>query len=305
MDAAARRLLDLGHPGGLIATTDADSIPAPDWVARQLDHLDRGAQVVAGLIELDPLQAAALPEAVRRRRQRDASARLAQLNARHPEAEHHHFAGASLGVTAEVYELVGGLDPVQALEDEAFSARLDRHGIQVLHAADVRVSTSARADGRAQRGLSVDLAVSIWMERRRFGTEDFPLDRLAFAKQETTVSVVIPTKLCAESVEGVLRETVAPLREHGLVDETIVIDAGSSDGTAARARAAGGECVEVVQQDEILSDLRPRARQRGCHVACSLGHDRGHRLLSGRGHGGPTSTSSPGSARPAAGRPLD
>ena len=173
LDAAAQRLLALGCPRGLIATTDADSIPAPDWMARQLDHLDRGAQVVAGLIELDPLQAAALPEGVRRRRERDASARLAQVNDRHPGAAHHHFAGASLGMTAEVYESVGGLDPVQALEDEAFSARLDSHGISgparrgCSGAAPRRALTAARARAVGRSGR-VALAGAPSLQRRRF-----------------------------------------------------------------------------------------------------------------------------------------
>jgi glucosyl-3-phosphoglycerate synthase len=48
MDAAAKRLLELGRPDGLIATTDADSRPAPDWLARQLAHVARGAQAIAG-----------------------------------------------------------------------------------------------------------------------------------------------------------------------------------------------------------------------------------------------------------------
>src|ERR1700761_3600166 len=52
MDAAAERLRSLGFPRGLIATTDADSTPASDWIERQLVHLERGADVIAGAIEL-------------------------------------------------------------------------------------------------------------------------------------------------------------------------------------------------------------------------------------------------------------
>ncbi|HEY8626079.1 MAG TPA: glycosyltransferase family A protein, partial [Solirubrobacteraceae bacterium] len=36
MEAAAGRLFAVGRPDGLIACTDADSVPAPDWLARQL-----------------------------------------------------------------------------------------------------------------------------------------------------------------------------------------------------------------------------------------------------------------------------
>ncbi|MGI8716030.1 MAG: glycosyltransferase, partial [Solirubrobacteraceae bacterium] len=53
MDAACARLLDAGRPQGLIACTDADSRPEPDWLERQLEHVAAGAGAVAGLIEFD------------------------------------------------------------------------------------------------------------------------------------------------------------------------------------------------------------------------------------------------------------
>ena len=106
MDAAANRLLELGHEQGLIACTDADSRPAPDWLARQLDHLADGAVAIAGLIELD--DESELAPGVLHRRRRDAAERLARVRELDPDAAHHHFAGASLAVTAAVYREVGG-----------------------------------------------------------------------------------------------------------------------------------------------------------------------------------------------------
>ncbi|HEY5428191.1 MAG TPA: glycosyltransferase, partial [Solirubrobacteraceae bacterium] len=43
MDTACQRLLDSDRPLGLIACTDADSCPAPDWLERQLAHVTAGA----------------------------------------------------------------------------------------------------------------------------------------------------------------------------------------------------------------------------------------------------------------------
>ena len=168
MDLAAERLLAQGRDDGLVACTDADSRPAPDWLARQLAHIGAGARAVAGLIELDPDESRRLPAGVIGRRERDAAYRLERVRETDPGAAHHHFAGASIGVTAGVYRAVGGIEPVPALEDAAFAERLTQAGIPVLRAADVRVRTSARADGRAARGLSVDLAVSSWAARRRY-----------------------------------------------------------------------------------------------------------------------------------------
>ncbi len=254
MDAAADRLEELGAEDGLIVTTDADSVPAADWLARQLAHLERGATVIAGLVELAEEDAVRLPAAVLGRRESDAQQRMAVVAAEAPDAEHHHFAGASLGVAVEVYRRVGGIEPAVALEDEAFSRRLRTHGVPVLHAADVVVHTSARSDGRARRGLSVDLAVSVWRERHRHRADDYDLDRLRDAKADTSVTVVIPTRECAETIAGVLTHTVSPLRAAGLVDELVVVDADSHDGTATRAARCGAK---VLQQDDLLTGYGP------------------------------------------------
>ncbi len=199
MDAAADRLLAAGVDDGLVACTDADSRPASDWLARQLAHVRSGARAIAGLIELAPVDARRLPSQVLQRRARDAADRLERVRRLDPTAAHHHFAGASIGVTAGVYRAVGGLEPLIALEDAAFAERLAQAGIPILRADDVRVRTSARRTGRAARGLSVDLAVSSWAAERRYVANAFPSERLRARKRTTTVSVVIPTKECADT----------------------------------------------------------------------------------------------------------
>jgi glucosyl-3-phosphoglycerate synthase len=258
MDAAAERLRLLGRPRGLIATTDADSAPAPDWLERQLAHLERGADVIAGAIELAD-EAAALPTAVLDRRRHDAETRMAVIASADPDAAHHHFAGASLGVNAEIYRRVGGIDAPPALEDEAFADALALHKIPILRPADVRVRTAARTDGRAARGLSVDLAVSTWLARRRYAAAEFALDELGARGDRPSVTVVIPAKDCATTVAGVIETTVGPAYDAGLIDQVVVVDAASADGTAERAAAAGAT---VLQQDELASELGP-ARGKG------------------------------------------
>jgi glucosyl-3-phosphoglycerate synthase len=254
MDLAADRLLAAGVPGGLIACTDADTRPAPNWLERQLAHVRAGARVVAGRVELEPAERRELPEGTLRRRERDAAQRLERVRRVDAGAEHHHFAGASLGITAGAYRSVGGLDPVNALEDAAFATRLAGHGVPILRAADVEVHTSARRSGRARRGLSVDLEVSMWAERRRYDATDFPLECLKRLKRETSIAVVVPAKECAATIAGVIGHTVGPAARAGLIDEIVVIDADSPDGTAAIARAAGAR---VVQQDEVLAEAGP------------------------------------------------
>jgi glucosyl-3-phosphoglycerate synthase len=254
MEAAAKRLCALGLGRGLIATTDADSRPAPDWLERQLDHLARGASVVAGLIELDDEDVRALPAAVLRRRQIESQRRMAQVAATDPTASHHHFAGASLGVTADTYRRVGGLGHGRALEDREFAGVLAEHGVAIVRPDDVRVRTSARTGGRADRGLSTDLSVSAWRERRRYSAAAFPLPALSEAPRNGNVTVVIPARECVATITGVIETTVGPARAAGLVDDVVVVDAGSSDGTAGRAARAGAR---VLQQDELLPELGP------------------------------------------------
>jgi glucosyl-3-phosphoglycerate synthase len=254
MDLAAERLLAHGRDDGLVASTDADSRPARDWLARQLAHVRAGAGVVAGLIELDPDEAQRLAPEVLRRREREAERRLEHIRNVDPGAAHHHFAGASIGVTAGLYRAVGGLEPVAALEDTAFAERLVDAGVPVLRARDVRVRTSARADGRAARGLSVDLAVSSWATKRRYVAGAFSPERLRRHKGTTSVDVVIPTKECADTLGAVLTDTVRPLRDAGVIDDVLVVDAGSADGTAEIGRATGAR---VIVQDDVLAEYGP------------------------------------------------
>ncbi|MGO9906778.1 MAG: glucosyl-3-phosphoglycerate synthase [Solirubrobacteraceae bacterium] len=254
MDLAADRLLAAGSPDGLIACTDADTCPTPNWLERQLAHVRAGAPVIAGRVELDPAERRQLPSGALRRRERDAAQRLEGVRRIDAGAEHHHFAGASLAITAAVYRSVGGLEPLSALEDADFATRLAAHDVPIRRAADVEVYTSARRSGRARRGLSVDLEVSMRSEHRRYDAADFPLDRLKRLKRDTSMAVVIPTKQCASTIAGVLGRTVGPAEQAGLIDEIVVIDADSTDGTAAVAQAEGAH---VVQQDEVLADAGP------------------------------------------------
>ncbi len=250
MDHACEALHAAGQPGGLIACTDADTQPEPQWLTHQLALVDSGARAIAGLVELDE----PLPPSILARREHSAAARLRRVRTIDPSAGHHHFAGASLGITADTYLAVGGLEPLRALEDEAFAERLAAHRVGVVRSPDVRVRTSARRDGRAVRGLAVDLDVSRWLEQHRYAQGAFTIDDLVAAKGQTRVGVIVPAKDVAATVGGVITQTVRPLLGAGLVDDVVVIDAASPDATAAAAVAAGAR---VLQQDDLLETFGP------------------------------------------------
>lgn len=73
-----------------------------------------------------------------------------------------------------------------------------------------------------------------------FDWRDFPLRHLAEAKGDRTVSVCLPARDEASTV-GAIVETVRGIG--ALIDEVLVVDDGSEDGTAAVAAAAGATVV--------------------------------------------------------------
>jgi glucosyl-3-phosphoglycerate synthase len=81
-----------------------------------------------------------------------------------------------------------------------------------------------------------------WFRRRTSRWQDWPLDGLLAAKERsgTRISVVIP----ARNEERTVADVVGPLATElvtaaGLVDELVVMDSDSTDGTAAVAARAG------------------------------------------------------------------
>ena len=256
MDLGLQRLTSIGRDDGLIASTDADSTVAPDWLARQLELVRDGARAIGGHIELDPGEIGLISEEVLAQRELRRHERmrtvLAQRRQHGALTEHHQFSGASLALTAEAYRACGGLPVRAALEDEALERALDTLGIPIQRSRAVSVRTSARTEGRAPRGLARDLAVADWRARRSYDAAEFPLERLLEAKR-TTVALVLPAREVAHTLAPIA-ERAAALREAGLLDEVLVIDAASGDGSARIAAAAG---VRVVQQDELAPELGP------------------------------------------------
>jgi glucosyl-3-phosphoglycerate synthase len=116
---------------------------------------------------------------------------------------------------------------------------------------------------------SASAAVADWLVRRTYAAGDFPLERLLAAKGATTVSVVLPAREVAATI-GPILAALTPLRDVGLLDELLVVDAASADGTAAIARAAGAA---VVQEADVLPEHGPArgkgdALWRAIHATC-------------------------------------
>lgn len=183
MDAAAQRLEATAGSTGLILSTDADTLVAPDWLAACRAEVAAGAVAVGGRIltspgtlEVEPAELAYVAAngevatatdlaSVRRTQLRDATYHLLrnQLESlldpcqHDPWPRHHQHFGASLAITVAAYRQVGGLPVVRYLEDEALWRALWRQDLPVRHSPRVQVRTSARQQGRVEVGLSWQL----------------------------------------------------------------------------------------------------------------------------------------------------
>ena len=159
MEAACGRLSEVRGPGGLICSTDADTVVAPDWLAAQLRAVAAGAEAIGGRIDL--ADDGTLPPDVLRRHAENSRLRHEKLLVEPGHAgatEHWQFSGASLSLTAGTYGRIGGLDPTESLEDEHLERVLRENDVPIERLLSVRVTTSPRLRGRASRGLSHDLA---------------------------------------------------------------------------------------------------------------------------------------------------
>lgn len=251
MDVACARLESVGGAHGLLASTDADTVVAPDWLRRQIEAIEAGAEAVGGEIALDPDEARALPAEVLERRSAEIADRLRAAGRRGP-AEHAHFSGASLGVTPSAYRRVGGMGQLAALEDQELEDRLASAGIAIHRPRSVRVTTAARTEGRAERGLARDLELGRWLATRRYRGADFELGDLLAAKR-VEIAAVLPARQCAGTI-GPTVSALAPLCRAGLIDRLVVVDADSLDGTAEVAARAGAE---VLSEAALCPELGP------------------------------------------------
>jgi glucosyl-3-phosphoglycerate synthase len=104
------------------------------------------------------------------------------------------------------------------------------------------------------RSLSSNSDASDWFSRRTARAQHYDVGTLAARKRAlgVTVSVVLPARNEAPTIRGVV-DAVAQLADV-LVDEIVVVDAGSKDGTPDLAAARGAR---VHQADMILPAFGP------------------------------------------------
>jgi glucosyl-3-phosphoglycerate synthase len=100
----------------------------------------------------------------------------------------------------------------------------------------------------------VDSQYDAWLRERSFHHSRFPAERLA-AERTATVSVCVPAREEAATIGPIVRDLVG-LRERGVIDQVVVADAASADGTG---RIAAEEGAEVHVQSELMAGYGPCA----------------------------------------------
>jgi glucosyl-3-phosphoglycerate synthase len=94
-------------------------------------------------------------------------------------------------------------------------------------------------------------SASEWQYARSFHHSRFAPELLRGRSER--ISVCLPARECAPTV-GAIVQALAVLREQGLIDEIVVIDADSADGTAEVARLAGAT---VHSESALRPELGP------------------------------------------------
>lgn len=101
--------------------------------------------------------------------------------------------------------------------------------------------------------MTRDLSPGSWAQRHTWSAADFTVGRVEGAKGEKSVSVVLPAREVAGTI-GEILDVLIPLERKGLIDELVVMDSGSQDGTARVATQRGAR---VVQRADVLTSFGP------------------------------------------------
>ncbi|MBP0461864.1 glycosyltransferase [Streptomyces bomunensis] len=149
---AARRLLAAHGDRLWLATTDADTVVPPHWLAHQLRQARAGWDCVVGTVRVAPHPALSAATAARHDAHYFAGRPPGAGAWRHP-----HVHGANLGVALGPYLVAGGFPPYTYGEDRSLVAALEGTGHRVLRTDACPVVTSGRRDARAPHGFGAFL----------------------------------------------------------------------------------------------------------------------------------------------------
>lgn len=130
-----------------VASTDADTLVGPTWLATHLRWARAGVDAVTGLVDVAWGRA---PDGL-------AARHMAVVRAGGTTVGHAHVHGANLGLSGAWWRAVGGCGPGATGEDHELWRRLRAAGARTLGVDDLDVTTSGRLRGRAPDGFAAHL----------------------------------------------------------------------------------------------------------------------------------------------------
>ncbi len=154
----------LPHPPKFLMTTDADSRADSAWIAANLTELGN-AHVVFGTIIPDATELAQLRPLLPRHslaEEEFTQAAVRLVNCldplpHDPLPSHRNRLGASIALTAQALEMLGGIPWEPLSEDRALARYAETLDLRIRHASTPKVITSCRLLGRAEGGMATTL----------------------------------------------------------------------------------------------------------------------------------------------------
>ncbi len=219
---------------GVLLTTDADGQVDPDWLAANLAAIRDGADLVAGWVELDPVEWGRIPMRLHRDDARECAYDMLcdEIHARldpdpaDPLPRHTQHSGASLAVTAAAYERCGGVPAIPCGEDRALVDALRRVDARIRHALEVHVTVSGRTEGRSPGGMADTI-------RRRLARAGHLPRRAAGAGGRLRAPRAVPGLDCARRLDDRCHD-LAPLAEALQLPAAQAAHCCCGPGTSAR-----------------------------------------------------------------------
>lgn len=158
MEWGSQRLVQNGHPDGIIVSTDADSQLASDFVRELMQTFALPNVHAAGamLLVKDEIRGSvfdnlrkyfSLEKQLRQRAQQEVAFDLV----------HSHFSGAGFAVRQRMYAAVGGLSPWPYNEDKYFYQKLLQRDACIKMNDRLIIYTSSRTAGRTEWGMAAQL----------------------------------------------------------------------------------------------------------------------------------------------------
>lgn len=147
---------------GYIAMTDADTVADPHWLANIIGYVGSGYGLICGRIDIDTgnISKAAKNNLTLRLRYDSLWLSLKYSivpDPFDPMPRHNSNSGPNMAVRADVYDSIGGMDPLGFCEDIFFHDKVVWSGYRTRHCPSTIVTTSGRTDARAPWGFGAEL----------------------------------------------------------------------------------------------------------------------------------------------------